>query len=203
VGPQAPGGQPPHAAPGAGQPPNAPPVYGQPPGAGQPWPNQVQDQPGWQQQPQWQHPPPPGWQQPAWGRPPEPDNGPAVTGFVLAMVSAGLWIITAGLATLLSLGLAIAGLIVSRNGKRNVSEGKTTRNKGLAQAGFISSIVMIVLASLSTLAWIAFFVVLATDEDFRREFENDNQTSPFDSDGMTTTVRLGVVAVRVAAHLVT
>lgn len=197
---------PPHQPPPAGW--GQQPAAGPQAPAGQGWPAQ-QPQQQWTPPPQqgyppqqgWQHPPPPGWQQPGWPRPIEPDNGPAVTGFVLAMVSIGLWVLSAGLSTLISLGLAIAGLFVSRTGKRNVSEGKTSRNKGLAQAGFIASIVMIVLSALSTAAWTAVFVLYATDEDFRRDFENDNDSSPFDSDGIETSVRLGVIAVRITAHL--
>jgi hypothetical protein len=188
-------------------PPNQPPPaqWGQPaPGAWQQQPPGWQPPPGQQQPPQqqWQQQPPPpqqGWQQPQWAYPSEPDNGPAVTGFVLAMVSLALWVFTAGLSTLVSLGLAIAGLFVSRTGKRRVASGQTRKNKGLAQAGFISSIVMIVLALLSTVAWTVFFVLLATDEDFRDDFDDEN--GGFDSNSITTTVRLGALVVRVGAHL--
>lgn len=219
--PQAPGPEPElgkaPAKPGPAppQPPSQPPPaqWGQPaPGAWQPPPG-TQPPPGWQQPPPggqlppghqappgWQ-PPPPSWQQQQqWGyAPAEQDNGPAVTGFVLAMVSLAFWVVTAGLSTLVSLGLAIAGLFVSRTGKRRVESGQTRRNKGLAQAGFISSIVMIVLAALSTVAWTVFFILLATDENFRNDFNDDN--GGFDSNSFTTTVRLGVLVVRLSAHL--
>jgi hypothetical protein len=132
--------------------------------------------------------------------PVEPDNGPAVTGFVLAMVSLGLWVFTAGLSTLVSLGLAIGGLFASRTGQRRVASGETRKHKGLAQAGFISSIVMIVLAVLSTIAWTAFFVLFATDESFRDGFDTDDDGG-FDSNSFTTTVRLGVLLARCSAHL--
>lgn len=195
--PQAPAWQPPLTG--------APQQQWQPPPSGWQQPGQGPGQPpGWQPPPPgWTQPPPgQGWPQQQWGyAPAQPDNGPAVTGFVLGMVSIGLWLFSAGLSSLLSLGLAIGGLVASRRGKRNVSSGHTTRHKGLAQAGFVCNVVMIVLATLSTIFWAIFWIAFATDEDFRRELENDDDSSPFQGDGISTSLRAAVLAVRLASGL--
>ena len=138
--------------------------------------------------------------QPPWAYPQEPDNNPAIVGFVLAMVSLGLWFFTAGLSSLVSVGLAIAGLVYSRKGKRKVTAGETRKHKGLAQAGYVSSIVMIVLSTLATIAWAAFWIVFATDEDFRNDLD-DNNNDGFGGDGISASVRLGALAVRVGTTL--
>jgi hypothetical protein len=132
-------------------------------------------------------------QQPGWGYPPapsasQPDNGPAVAGFVLSVVSGALLVVSAGLSSVVSVGCSIAGIVLSRKGKRKVEAGETARNAGLAQAGFIVGIVSLCLAALATLIWIAVLVAAIADEDFRddleREFDN--------SDTIRAVVRLGV-----------
>jgi hypothetical protein len=146
-------------------------------------------------------PPPPaygGWQQPTpagWGYAPpavQPDNGPAVAGFVLSLVSGGLLIITLGLSSIVSLACAIFGLVYSRKGKRKVETGETTRNAGLANAGWIISIVSLVLSAVATLLYILLVIALATDVEFRRDFENE-----FDnSDSIRASVRIAAAAGR-------
>jgi hypothetical protein len=151
-----------------------PPQYQQPP------PQYQQPPPRYQQAPPqpWEQPygygPPPGHY--AWGPPPprEPDNNPAVAGFVLSMVGGGLLFFFAGLSTIISLGLSIAGIVYSRKGKEKVDKGETTKQRGLAQAGFIVGIVSTVLSLLATAFWIIFVVLVATDEEFRRELEDGN-----------------------------
>jgi hypothetical protein len=154
------------------------------------------------QQPQQPYPPPPGygWQQPPWGYAPaarEPDNGPAVAGFVLSLVAAGLLLFSAGLSTILSIGCAVAGMIYSRKGKQKVESGETTKNRGLAQAGFIISIVSLVLSILATAFWVLILVLALTDEQFQQDLENE-----FD-DSQTIRASLQTVAavVRVGGHL--
>ena len=127
-------------------------------------------------------PPPPPPQQPApaygWQQPPQPqpDNGPAVAGFVLSIVSVSLLVLSAGLSSLISLGCAIFGLVYSRKGKRKVESGETTKNAGLAQAGFIVGIVSVCLSALATAFWVAVVVAAVNDAEFRddieREFDN-------------------------------
>ena len=181
---------------GAPQPPASPPPGYPPPG--QAWqappPGYAPPQPPPPQQPPpgWQPPQPPPIQPYAWARPAQPDNGPAVAGFTLAMVAAGLWLFTAGLSSIISIGLAIAGIVYSRRGKKKVESGETQKHKSLAQAGYISSIVMVVLATISTLFWILFFVLLATDEQFRQDFENEFE----DSGEISVRLALAGLAVR-------
>jgi hypothetical protein len=139
----------------------------------------------------WQAPqPPPGWTQP----PPaaQPDNGPAVAGFVLSLVSGGLLIISFGLSSIISVACAIFGLVYSRKGKRKVEAGETTKNAGLANAGWIISIVSLVLSVLATLMYIALVIALATDDEFRRDFENEFD----DSNSIRAFVRIGAAAGR-------
>jgi hypothetical protein len=167
---------------------------------------------GWQP-PQGSGPPPSGsgpqapegaWQQPPPGYPPqggrqqygprpaEPDNGPAVAGFVLSVVAGGLLFISAGISSIVSVGCAIFGMVYSRRGKRKVEAGETTKNAGLAQAGWIVGIVSLVLAALATLIWLAILIAALTDEEFRddleREFDN--------SDSITAVLRIAAAAAR-------
>jgi hypothetical protein len=173
-----------------GRPAPPPPAPPPPPSAPPGW--QQQPPPGWQQQPPpgWQQPPPPGWGYPP--QPPQPDNGPAVAGFVLSLVSGGLLIVSFGLSTIVSLGCAIFGLVYSRKGKRKVEAGETTKNAGLANAGWIISIISLVLSVLATLVYIVLVIALATDDEFRDDFENE-----FDnSDSIRAFVRIAAGAGR-------
>ena len=123
----------------------------------------------------WQQPPPPGW-----GYPPQaaqPDNGPAVTGFVLSLVSAGLLFVSGGISSIVSIGCSIAAIVFARKGKAKVERGETQKNRGLAQAGFIIGIVGLVLAVLATIVWALILVALITDDEFRRDFENEFDNS--------------------------
>jgi hypothetical protein len=134
---------------------------------------------------------------PTWSQAPQqaqPDNGPAVAGFVLSVVSGGLLVITLGLSTIVSLACAILGMVYSRKGKRKVESGETTKNAGLANAGWIISIVSLVLSVLATLLYILLVIALATDDEFREDFENE-----FDD---SNTIR-AALAVRVAVALLT
>jgi hypothetical protein len=140
-------------------------------------------------------PAPPQQQQPAWGphapQSQQPDNGPAVAGFVLSLVSGGLLVITLGLSSIVSLACAILGLVYSRRGKRKVESGETSKNEGLANAGWIISIVSLVLSAIATLVYVAIVIALATDPDFRDDFERE-----FDnSESIRAAVRLAVALV--------
>jgi hypothetical protein len=165
----------------------SPPSYAPPAEAGAP--------PAQAQQPAWGHQAPPV-QQPAWGHqaPPaqQPDNGPAVAGFVLSLVSGGLLVITLGISSLVSLACAILGLVYSRRGKRKVESGETSKNAGLANAGWVISIVSLVLSVLATLMYVALVIALATDAEFRDDFERELDNSE--------TIR---AALRLAVALVT
>ena len=119
-----------------------------------------------------------GWQPqqpPAWNAAGSAgaDNGPAVLGFSLSLSSLGLLLISVGLSTLLSVGLAIPGMLQSRKGTQRVREGVTSRNAGLASAGWVLGIVALVLSVLATIFWIVIAVLVATDDEARREFEDE------------------------------
>jgi hypothetical protein len=154
--------------------------------APQPPPAQPQAPPaqGWQQPqppPGQAYPPPPGQAYPpppgyGYGYPPAPrvpDNGPAVAGFVLSLVSGGLLLLSAGFSSVVSIGCAIAGMIYSRKGKRKVAAGETPKHSGLAQAGWIIGIISLVLSLLATAGWILVFVLAITDEEFRDDLDRE------------------------------
>ena len=145
-------------------PPPPPPGYGYPPPppSAQPY----QPPPGYGQPPVYG--PPPGYgYPPPWGYAQQqvPDNGQAIAGFVLSIVSLGLLIISAGLSTIISIGCAIAGIICSRTGKRKVDAGETPKHRGLAQAGFIIGWVGLGLSILATIFWVVVIVIAATSDD--------------------------------------
>jgi MFS family permease len=181
-----------------------------------PQPQAPADQPppayGWQQQPYppppgqgWQGqpagpPPPPGWQGQPWGYAPaarERDNSPAVAGFVLSLVAGGLLLFSAGLSTIVSIGCAVAGLLYSRKGRQKVDAGETSKNRGLAQAGFIISIVSLALATLATAFWVLILVLALTDDEFQRDLEQEFD----DSQSIQASLRIVGAAVRTAGHL--
>jgi 4-hydroxybenzoate polyprenyltransferase len=140
-------------------------------------------------------PPPPaqpvpayGWQQPAQ---PQPDNGPAVAGFVLSIVSVSLLVLSAGLSSLISLGCAILGIVYARKGKRKVESGETTKNAGLAQAGFIVGIVSLCLSALATAFWVAVLVAAVGDEEFRDDIEREFDNSESIRAGLQVAAAIG------------
>jgi hypothetical protein len=158
-----------------GQAPQQPqqPTYGYPPPPpGQPY--YPPPPPGYGYPPPGQGYPPPGQPYPAWGyqQAQAPDNGQAVAGFVLSLVSLGLLVISFGLSSIVSVGCAIAGIICGRNGKRKVDRGETPKHRGLAQAGFIIGWVSLVLSVLATIGWIVFVIVAANDDGYFDD--NDN-----------------------------
>ena len=155
---------------GAATPPPPPPPAPPPP----PQP-QHQPPPTYQQQLGWgQQQPPQPQQQWAWQPQPRiPDNGAAMAGFVLSMVAAGLIIISAGLSSIVSIVCAGLGIYYSRQGKQRVERGETPKHESLAKAGFIAGIVTLVVSIVATLAWIAVFVLYATNEDFRDDIDGE------------------------------
>ena len=64
-------------------------------------------------------------------------------------------------------------MLQSRTGTRRVEEGVTTRNQGLASAGWVIGIVALVLSALATIFWVVIAIIVATDDDARREFERE------------------------------
>lgn len=165
------------------------PAHGQQQWGQQPqqWQGQPGQQQGWGQAPPgWQAQ---GWQQPQaapapWvyqPRPPtEPDNGPAVTGFTLAMVSSGLLVLSGGLSSFISVICSGLAIVYSRRGRKRVDSGETPKHRGLAQAGFITGIVSLVLSVLATAFWGLLLVLALTDDQFRRDFERGLEESSLD-----------------------
>jgi hypothetical protein len=181
--PQAPGPEPelggkpapkapePVFAPQGGQVP--PPRAGAPPGA-----------PTWQPAPQpWAYP-----QQRA------PDNNQAIAGFVLSLVSLGLLVVTLGLSSIISLGCAIAGMILGRKGVNRVDAGETPKHRGLGQAGFWTGLAGLILSLIATAAWVAVLVAALTDDEFRNDLERE-----FDESQSLSAAALATA--RVALHL--
>ena len=107
---------------------------------------------------------------------------------MLSLVAGGLLIVSGGISSIVSIACSIFGIVYSRKGTAKVRSGETSRNSGLAQAGFIIGIVALVLSVIATAVWILIVVLIATDDEFRRDFENE-----FDYDNTVTAV------VRVAA----
>jgi hypothetical protein len=139
------------------------------------------------------------WGAQTWGyQQPVPDNNPAIAGFVLSLVAAGLLLITGGLSSILSVGCAIAGIVYSRKGRKRVDSGETPKHRGLAQAGFIIGIVTLVLAALATAFWTLILVLALTDDEFQNDLERE-----FDqSDSIRAAVRFALAAGRLGLHLV-
>lgn len=159
---------------------------------------------GQQPQPGYGAPPPPGhqqqgwqgggWQQPGWQlQPAPPGNGTAITGFVLSVSSIALLFFSAGLSSIFSLGLAIAGAIVGRNGRQKVDRGETTQHRGLGQAGFIIGIVGTVLATLATIGWILIFALV---DGFDLDDDDDDFFDDDDFSGVRAVVTVAGAAAR-------
>jgi hypothetical protein len=209
-GPRAPEPQPAHPphpgipAPPAYAPPGyPPPAHGYaPPGQGYPPPGQGYPPPahGYPPQPGGWYQAPPGWQ--PWGYPPrpaEPDNGPAVAGFVLSLVSGGLLLMSGGLSSIASIGCAIAAIVYGRKGKQKVAAGETTKHRGLAQAGFVIGIVSLILSIVATLFWGLILVLAVTDEQVRQDLERELN----ESQSISAMARVGVAGARLGAYLLT
>ena len=179
-----------------------------PPPAPAPAPQPPPAQGGWQapQQGGW-NPPPPGWYPPPaqpqpWvyqpQAPKEPDNGSAVAGFTLAVVGGALLLLTAGLSSIVSVVCAGLGIFYSLRGRRRVDRGETPKHRSLAQAGFVTGIVTLVLAVLATAFWLLIVILYATDEEFRQDLEDDSGGS---GDSFQTSVRLVAALGRAAWSL--
>lgn len=202
------------------EPPGPDPGLATPPLAGSGLPGQIPGQPQQQptpppQQPQpppaqypAQPPPPPGgWQQTqqqqqqqwpppqTYARQAEPGNGAAIAALVLSLCGLGLLIVSVGLLFIITLPLAILGIVFGRKGRNAVDQGETPKNRGIAQAGYIIGIVTTVLSVLAAAGWIA---LLAADPNFLDELD-ETDSSSFD---FSSAIRaLGALA-RTAAALV-
>jgi hypothetical protein len=179
------------------QPPPPPPGY-QPPPSYQPPPASYPPppQPGWQQPPPYQPPTPGyyGWQPPYVQ---QPGNGQAVAGFVVSMVSAALWLFSAGFGTPLTIPGAIVGMVLARQGQQKVKEGETTKHKDLATAGWWIGIAVLVLSVISTIAWVLVLVLAANSDSF-----NDNMKHELQDSQTSGGLRIALAVVSLGARLV-
>src|SRR5665648_777357 len=112
----------------------------------------------------------------------------------MSAVSAGMLFVSAGISSIVSIGLSGAGIFYSRQGRSRVDRGETPKYRGLAQAGFVIGWISLVLAIVATIFWIVMIVLIATDEGVRNDFQDG-----FDN-GRTTRAAL-TAGVRVAAVL--
>jgi len=154
----------------------------------------------------WSAPPSGGPQgaAPAWGHAPDPaapDNGAAVAGLVLSVTAGTLLMLSVGTSSIISIVCAALGIYYSRKGRARVDRGETPKHRGVAQAGFITGIVTLGLSILATVFWLLFAIIYATDEGFRQDFDDELDGGGSSPDGFETTIRLGALAVRLAASL--
>jgi hypothetical protein len=150
----------------------------------------------------WLPPTEDGWQPPQqqWSyatRPHEPDNGAAVGGFVTSIAAAAALAISFGFLSPISLIAAPFGIHFSRKGKRAVEEGRTRKHAGLARAGFIIGIIVLVL-SVIALVGVILFVIHAANNNDSGNGGGDGNGNGFDS----TSAALGMAVLRAGAQLV-
>lgn len=142
---------------------------------------------------------PPGYQQPppqAWSYPQQrvPDNNKAVAGFILALVGGGLLFVSAGLSSILSVGLSVAGMILGRQGVKKVDAGETPKHRSLGQAGFWIGLASVILSAIATAIWVAVLIAELSDDEFQRDLERE-----FDDSQSISVVT--AAALRLALHL--
>jgi len=113
------------------------------------------------------------------------------------MASAGLWLFSAGLSSIISIVCAGLGVFYSRRGKEKLDAGETQKHKDLAKAGFIIGWVMVGLAALSTIAWVLIFVLAGTSESFQDDMQRELQDSE-----MSGGLRVATTALCTGAPLV-
>jgi hypothetical protein len=160
-----------------------------------------------QQQLGWVAPPPagqPGQSQQPWRSAGQaaPDNGEAVAGLSLSIAAGVLLLLSVGTSTIVSIVCAGLGIHYSRRGRERVDRGQTHKHRGVAQAGFITGIVTLGLSILCTLLWLLVAILYATDESFRQDLKDElDGGSSGSPEGMQTSLRLGVAAVRLFASI--
>ena len=125
----------------------------------------------------WQPPPPgygqpPGWyppvvyrdphdyykvgqdDQPGYLHRPERENPQAVKGFSFGVSALGLFVVSGGISFLVSIPLSILAMVVGRRGMKAVDEGRATKDRRFAKAGFVMGIVTCSLASFMAITFI-------------------------------------------------
>lgn len=130
-----------------------------------------------------------------------PDNGDALAGLILSISAAALLLLSVGLSSIISVVCAALGIYYSRKGRARVERGETPKHHGVAKAGFVTGIVTLVLSILLTIAWAAFAILYATNEDFRQDLEDELDEDGASPDGFETAIPLGLAALRVIGLL--
>ena len=97
---------------------------------------------------------------------PERENPQAIQGFSFAICALGLFVLSAGIAFLVAIPCAIVGMVLGRRGMKAVDEGRATKHRRYAKAGFVNGLVTLCLASFMGLM----FILAAI---FPEEFEED------------------------------
>ena len=118
---------------------------------------------------------------------PQPPNNDAVAGFTCAVVGGALLFFSAGLSSIVSLVLGIVAIPYSRKGKQAIAEGRTAKHRDLANAGYVTGIVVIVLSILATIAWVLVFATVDWDEI------DDSDEDPFEGDQVVLRVLAAAV----------
>lgn len=106
---------------------------------------------------------------------PERENPQAITGFSFGVCALGLLVVSSGLAFLPSIPCSIVGMVLGRRGTAAVDEGRATKHRRYAKAGFVTGLVSLILGLLTAIS-----VTLAAI--FPGEFEEDGSeftTVPF------------------------
>jgi len=120
---------------------------------------------------------------------------------VLSITAGTLLLLSVGASTIISVVCAALGIYYSRKGRARVDRGETPKHRGVAQAGFITGIVTLVLSILATIFWVVLAVLYATDEGFREDLENELDGGGSSPGGFETTIRLGAMAARLLISL--
>jgi hypothetical protein len=154
-----------------------------------------------------QPPPPAGWYPPAaqtgwqqqqqpqpWAYPQQrvPDNNQAVAGFILSLVGGGLLFVSAGLSSILSVGLSLAGMILGRQGLKRVDQGETPKHRSLGKAGFWIGLASLILSVIATAIWVAVLIAELADDEVQRDLEREFDESERLSVVLVATVRLAL-----------
>jgi hypothetical protein len=132
-----------------------------------------------------------------------PTNGEAVAGLSLSIGSLVLLMLSVGTSTIISIVCSALGITYSRRGRARVQRGETSQYGGIAQAGYVTGIVALVLSILCTLAWVAVAILFATDDQFRQDIKDELDSGDDDPPkGLETSLRLVAVAFRLVAALI-
>jgi hypothetical protein len=108
-----------------------------------------------------------GYQQPGGylTYPIEPSNDAALASLITSLVSIGLLILSSGILSPFTLIGGIVGIVLGRKGTKNVDEGRTRKQRDMAQGGFVAGIIGVVLSVLAIVAWILIIVFAISEAD--------------------------------------